>query len=212
MYSFWQQSNLQIKYVWRKLEKSCELLLHKHVNQIVGVNIENREDSVFICHPHSTQTLLQDKGVLTSYAPTPMVAALQIETATMDSTEIETSICIPVIGTISYLAAGTQPDIAYTVNYLTWFSSSLQKDHPTALKHFPRYLSSTKPDWILFWDVKGKLEVFCDAYWGGEASILTHGYNVLLYGCPIGWASKCKFCVATSTCHAGYMVLGTAAR
>lgn len=56
------------------------------------------------------------------------------------------------------------------------------------------------------------MEVFCDANWGGEGSRSTHGYVIFLYGCPIGWASRRQSCVATSTCHAEYMSLGTATR
>lgn len=61
-------------------------------------------------------------------------------------------------------------------------------------------------------DVNGKLEVYCDAKWGGEGSRLTHGYIIFLFGCPIGWALRRQSFVATSTCHAEYMALGTATR
>lgn len=57
-----------------------------------------------------------------------------------------------------------------------------------------------------------RLEVFCDANWGREASRSTHGYVIFLFGCPIGWMSRRQGCVATSMCHAEYMSLGVAAR
>lgn len=58
------------------------------------------------------------------------------------------------------------------------------------------------------------LDVFYDGTWGGggESSISTHGYNVFLFGCPIGWMSWRQACVATSTCHSEYTALGASAR
>lgn len=77
-----------------------------------------------------------------------------------------------------------------------------------------RYLSSTRNDgiWFRFGDVNRKLDVYCDANWGGEGSRSTHGYVILLYGCPVGWASRRQSCVATLTCHAESMALGMSTR
>lgn len=61
-------------------------------------------------------------------------------------------------------------------------------------------------------DVNDGREVFCDSNWGGESSRSTHGYIIFLYGFPGGWMSRRQACVATSTCHAEYMALGTTAR
>lgn len=82
------------------------------------------------------------------------------------------------------------------------------------MKHLLRYLILTKSHGVMFLygDVNWRLEVYCNTNWGGEGSRSTHGYFIFLFGCPIGWASRRQSCVATSTCHAEYMALGTATR
>lgn len=51
-----------------------------------------------------------------------------------------------------------------------------------------------------------------DANWGGEGARSSHGFVTFFLNCPISWSSKRQTCVASSTCHAEYMVLGTACR
>lgn len=208
-------SSLEIVgYIRKALEKSFKLVWQDCVDQIVGIKVEHRTEGLFLSQPHLTRSILSDQGFETSSASTPMVASLQLETAAAGSTPLEASRYLSIIGSLSYLAVGTRPDIAFSVNYLARFSACPQKEHWTAVKHLLRYLSSTIDDGIWFWygDVNGKLDVYCDANWGGEGSRSTHGYVIFLYGCPVGWASRRQSCVATSTCHAEYMALGTATR
>lgn len=107
-----------------------------------------------------------------SSATTPMVAGLQLETAKAGAVPVDASKYLSVIGSLSYLAVGTLPDLAFTVNYLARFSACPQTTHWTLVKHLLRYLNSTLNDglWFKHGDVNGRLEVFCDANWGGEGS------------------------------------------
>lgn len=143
-----------------------------------------------------------------------MVAGLVLTTAADDAVPVDQSKYLLLMGSLSYLAVGTRPDIAFTVNYLACFSARPQAEHWTALKHLLCYVSGSRNEGILFknTDVNGGLEVFCDSNWGGENSRSTHGYIIFLYGCTVGWMSRRHACVATSTCHAEYMALGTTAR
>lgn len=186
----------------------------ERVDQIVGIKIDHRPEGIFLSQPHLTRSLLVEQGFEMSAATTPMVAGLHLETAPTGSLAVEASKYLSVIGSLSYLAVGTRPDIAFSVNFLARFSACPQKDHWTALKHLLRYLSSTRNEglWFKYGDVNSTLDVYCDANWGGEGSRSTHGYMIFLYGCLIGWASRRQSCVATSTCHAEYMALGTSTR
>lgn len=203
-----------ITYIRKALEKSFDLVWQDDVNQIVGVKIHQTEQGLFLSQPTLTRSILEKNSFLTSSATTPMVAGLQLLLANAEAVPVEQSKYLSLIGSLSYLAVGTRPDIAFTVNYLARFSARPQQDHWTALKHLLWYLSSTREEGIWFKndDVNERLEVFCDANWGGEGSRSTHGYVIFLFGCPIGWMSLCQSCVATSTCHAEYMALGTTAR
>lgn len=203
-----------IDYIRKALERSFELVWQDNVDQIVGVKIKQDADGLFLSQPNLTRTILEDNGFLTSAAATPMVAGMQLISAEPDAEPVEQNKYLSLIGSLSYLAVGTRPDIAFAVNYLARFSARPQHDHWTALKHLLSYLSSTAEEGIRFKndDVNNCLEVFCDANWGGEGSRSTHGYIIYLFGNPIGWMSRRQSCVATSTCHTEYMSLGTAAR
>lgn len=169
---------------------------------------------MFLSQPHLTRTILEDNDFLTSNAATPMVAGLVLTTANDDDVALDQTRYLLIIGSLSYLAVGTRPDIAFAVNYLARFLAKPQKEHWLAVKHVLRYLLGTWTEGILFKnnDVNEELEVYCDSNWGGENSRSTHGYVIFLYGCPIGWMSRQQACVATSTCHAEYMALGRSAR
>lgn len=203
-----------ITYIRKALEKTFDLVWQDKVEQIVGVKVEQCKEGLFLSQPHLTHSILEEHGFTMELAATPMVAGLQLKTAGTGKEGIESLRYLLVVGSLSYLAVGTQPDIAFTVNYLARFSVCPQQEHWMAVKHILRYLSSTKRHGIMFryGDVNEKLEVFCDANWGREGSRSAHGYMIFLYGCPIGWASRRHSCMATSTCHAEYMAFGTATR
>lgn len=167
-----------INHIRRALETPFELVWQDEVDQMVGVKIQNCQDGIFLSQPHLTQTILEDNGFLMLNAATPMVAGLLLKTASKDSVAMDQTKYLSMIGSLSYLAVGTRPDIEFTVNYLVCFSDKPQTDHWTALKHFLRYLSETRMEGILFKnnDVNEDLEVHCDSNWGGKASRSTHGY------------------------------------
>lgn len=203
-----------INHIRKALEQSFELVWQDEVDQIVGVKVDVRRDGIFLSQPHLTRTILEENGFMTSSAATPMVAGLILATAAEGAAPIDQSKYLSVIGSLSYLAVGTRPDIAFTVNYLARFSAKPQNEHWVALKHLLRYLSGSRNEGILLKndDVNGELEVFCDSNWGGEYSRSTHGFVIFLFGCPVSWMSRRQGCVATSTCHAEYMALGMTAR
>lgn len=90
-----------------------------------------------------------------------MVASLKLERAAAGSLALEGSRYLSVIGPLSYLAVGTRPNIALSVNYLARFLDFPQKEHWTAIKHLLRYLISTRGEGIRFCyvDVNGTLDV-----------------------------------------------------
>lgn len=112
-----------------------------------------------------------------------MVAGLQLESAESGAKVVDASKYLSIIGSLSYLAVGTRPDLAFTVNYLARFLACPQAGHWTALKHLLRYLSSTREDgiWFRYGDVNGKLDVYCDANWGGRRfKMNAWAYHILI--------------------------------
>lgn len=64
-----------------------------------------------------------------------MVSGLLLTTASSDEHANDQTKYLSLIGSLSYLAVGTRPDIAFTVNYLARFSAKPRVEHWTALKH-----------------------------------------------------------------------------
>lgn len=125
---------------------------------------------IFLSQPTLTRTILEDNGFLTSSAATSIVSGVQLITSSIDAEPVDQSKYLSLIASLSYLAVGTRPVIAFVVNYLARFSARPHHDHRTALKYLLWYLSSTREDriWGKNDDVNEKLDVFCDENWGGE--------------------------------------------
>lgn len=128
-------SSLQIiGYIRKALEESFDLVWQENVDQIVGIKIKQEDGGIFLSQPTLTKNILKDNGFLTSYAAS-MVSGLQLTTASINTEPIDQSKYLSLIGSLSYLAVGTRPDIAFAVNYLARFSARPQQDHGTAVKH-----------------------------------------------------------------------------
>lgn len=203
-----------LTFIWQSLLKHFDISWNNKLEQIVGIQVEHTARGIFLSQPILASLVLQSTGFENSKVSTPMIANLKLDTTDVSMTPVEGSKYLSILGSLSYLAIGTRPDIAHTVNYLARFSSRPSEAHWQAFKHLLRYLSGTKLEGILFESGHGDedLVTFCDASWGGEYSRSTHGFIVFLYGNPISWASRRQSCVATSTCHAEYMALGVAAQ
>lgn len=196
------------------LMKSFEVTWTDELSLIVGIKISRTDKGIFLSQPTLTASILENCGFPTSRVSTPMIANLRLETLSGGNAMVESSKYLSILGSLSYLAIGTRPDIAFGVNFLSRFSSRPGTEHWAALKHLLKYVSGTKTDGILFTrdNDDESLVTYCDASWGGEFSRSTHGFVVMLFGNPVSWASRRQSCVATSTCHAEYMALGVAAR
>lgn len=203
-----------IGFVRESLLKFFDITWTEKLEQIVGIRIQYTARGIFLSQPTLTSSLIESTGFVSSRAATPMNANLHLDSSNKAIDGINQTSYLSIIGSLSYLALGTRPDIAYSVNYLARFSSRPNAAHWVALKHLLRYVSGTKTEGIWF---EKKMEqesliAYCDANWGGEFSRSTHGFIFFLYGNPISWASRRQSCVATSTCHAEYMALGVTGR
>lgn len=109
----------------------------------VWIKIVGNVQGIFLAQPNLTCTILKDNRFLTLSAATPMVAGLQLITAVANLVSVYQSKYLLLIGSLSYLAVGSQPDTAFEVNYLARFLSGPQQEHWTALKHLLQYLLLT---------------------------------------------------------------------
>lgn len=200
-----------------KLKEKLLIKWEANLDQIVGVNVERDTDGNFtLSQPGLTKKILKSFLLDEKTVKTPMNPQ-KIPCSPIDDEEkVDVDRYLSAIGSLNYLSVATRPDITYTVNYLARFSSDPRRQHWQAIEHIMRYLNTTGIKSLRIKPIKSRvttpLQTYVDANWGGEGARSSHGYITYFLNCPISWTSKRQTCVASSTCHAEYMALGTACR
>jgi hypothetical protein len=114
-----------------------------------------------------------------------------------------------------YLVTCTRPDLAFTVSFLSQFSSHPTPIHHTAVKRVFRYIKGTR-NYCLTYPRNGSLQLtgYSDASYANCISTRRSysGYVFYLGKCAISWMSRKQQSVATSTTEAEYMALSLMAR
>lgn len=203
--------------VAKKLKDRLLLKWETNLNQIVGVNVERDEKGNFkLSQPGLTKKILKSFLNDEKTVKTPMNPQKIPCSPTENEEKVDVDQYLSAIGSLNYLSVATRPDITYTVNYLARFSSDPRQQHWQAVEHIMRYLNTTGVKSLEINPIKSKvntpIQTYADANWGGEGARSCHGYITYFLNCPISWTSKRQTCVASSTCHAEYMALGTACR
>ena len=156
------------------------------------------------------------KSVLTHFGmydcnPTiiPLPAGKQFELAEPDDhISISTYPYLEVIGSLTYAAMGTHPDICATVHALSPFAATFGP------KHIMRYLCGTLNHGIMYTMGGGGLVGYMDANWANDTlnqwSVL--GYSFLYAGGVVSWMLKQQSSAATSSMHAEYVATAEAAK
>ncbi|WAQ80769.1 hypothetical protein PtA15_1A107 [Puccinia triticina] len=207
-------SDEALKLLEQQLKGSLEIKWTEGLTSMVGVKIFRNQDGFDLTQPLLIDKILKERwdGVTLHSTPLP-----EGYTANTDTTEagINSTDFLSTIGSLSYVAVGTRPDIAYSVNYLARFSSRPSAHHWKGLRHLLGYLAETKVTPLRIAPDRSNghpVECFVDANWGGTNSRSTYGVIIRLYGSPIMWVSRRLVTVASSTCQAEYMALGHATR
>ncbi|KAI7965291.1 hypothetical protein MJO29_003389 [Puccinia striiformis f. sp. tritici] len=205
--------------ILRKLEselKDClEIKWTAGVETIVGVEVTRTTDGFLLRQKKLVDKILQDHWDRVTVARTPLPSGYSASTATESEGDKSTSTdYLSIIGSMSYLAVGTRPDLAYAVNYLARFSACPTPDHWKALRHIVNYIANTRDRFLTIHPVETShpLKCYSDAGWGGEFQRSSYGIFLTFYDVPILWIARRLHTVAASTCHAEYMALGMATR
>jgi hypothetical protein len=201
----------------KQLEEGLKGLLKikwsKGLESIVGLEIKRNASGFQLRQPKLINQLLEKHwdGVFTHKTPLPPLLELITDPAGDPS---QSTAFLSLIGSLSYLAVGSPPDIAYAVNTLSCFSAKPGTKHWKGIKHLIAYIADSKDLHLnLYPDNAVKpLKCFCDTSWGGEFAKSTYGILVTFFGCPVMWTSCCFPATASSTCQAEYMALGIGTR
>ena len=115
------------------------------------------------------------------------------------------------IGSLTFAAHCTRPDIAFAVNQAAQHSSSPQRSHWNAVKQILAYLLGTRSLGITFSgdSSKNALSAFYDSDYAGNVDTRrsTSWYLLFLNNGPISWYSKRQKSVALSATEAEYIAM-----
>jgi hypothetical protein len=103
-----------------------------------------------------------------------------------------------------YLASATRPDISFTMNKLSQFTSNLGDDHWRALDRVMHYLAGTMDYKIHYSGYPAVLERYIDENWISDVEELyaTSGYVFTLGGAAVSWRSCKQIILTRSTMEA----------
>lgn len=203
--------------IHKALKQRLLIKWEKGLDQIVGVTVTRHDDGSFtLSQPGLTKKTLQSFLPDERQVKTPLNCQKIPTSPAEDEEKIDSKKYLSAIGSLNYLSVATRPDITYSVNYLARFSSDPRRQHWTAVEHLMRYLNTTGVRQLSIKPIKSKvntpMHTYIDTNWGGEGARSSHGYITYFLDCPISWTSKRQTCVASSTCHAEYMAMGSACR
>ena len=202
--------------VKRKLSTQFELKDLGPVKYCLGMEFHQKDGFMKISQSGYVEDVLKRFGMENSKpVSTPMdPGSCFIETDETSTREIEEYPFRELIGSLMYLAVGTRPDIAFSVNFLSQFNNCNRKQHWFAAKRILRYLRGTTKLGITYKKSSSKLEGFVDADWAA----CTHdrrsytGFVFTLANGAVTWEVKKQRTVALSTTEAEYMGLTEAAK
>ena len=168
----------------------------------------------------------------------PMLPGSKLTSSQCPSTDAEISelpsyhaLYRSIVGSVSYAALTTRPDIAVATTICAKFAHNPGKEHLVAAKRILRYLLG-KPRLCLTYGggqtthVKDRFMFsprcpanlhfcgFTDSDWAGDCDNRksTTGYIFFMNGGPVCWKSKLQSCIAQSTAEAEYIAASQAAK
>jgi hypothetical protein len=178
--------------------------------KLVGLKLDYQDDSIYLSqHLLIDQTIQKfqtevQKNIIPTYTP---LAGDTLVTSWGDP--LSPTLYQSFIGSINYLALGTRPDLSFAVNYLARFSANPNETHWAALKHLLQYIATTRDKRLRLTPTEDSLVTWSDTNWGGEFQRSTSGFIIYFLGSPIAWGSRRQKVVATSTCAAEFISLGS---
>ena len=108
----------------------------------------------------------------------------------------------------------TRPDIAFTMDKLSRYTSCPSSEHWKAISNVLGYLKATKSYALFYGGSPSVVEGYSDANWNcvDDGSKSTSGWIFTLGGAAITWASKKQTCITHSTMESELVALGAAGK
>lgn len=120
------------------------------------------------------------------------------------------------VGSLTFLAVVSRPDLAYAVNSVSKFLNNHSKSHWHAVKRIFAYLKGTSGYGVKYQGSENASDLvgFSDTDYAGDLETWrsTTGYIFQLAGGPITWASQRQKLVTLSTTESEYVAASVASR
>ncbi|KAI7944951.1 hypothetical protein MJO28_010646 [Puccinia striiformis f. sp. tritici] len=194
----------------QNMENELRVKWDSKPEKLVGIKLEYEANSIFLSQ-HLLINQVIDKfksqiqpNIIPTYTPLP-----SDDLVTSWGDPVDPTLYQSFIGSINYMALGTRPDLSYAVNYLARFSANPNETHWAALRHLIQYIATTRTKQLRLQVTNNQLINWTDANWGGEFQRSTSGFIIYFLGSPIAWGSRRQKVVATSTCAAEFIALGS---
>jgi len=179
-----------------------------------------------VCQDSGAITLRQAKYIHTivkrfrmedaNPAPTPLHDKMTLETEPQGEIDVDTGHYQSIVGSLSYAATASHPDIAFAVSALSRYTSRPFMLHLTAAKQVLQYLKGTTDLKLVFPHISitpSPILGFTDSNFAGDINRRKSqgGYVFQVYNGPVSWKSYKQSMVALSTMEAEYVACSEAA-
>ncbi|XP_071917162.1 secreted RxLR effector protein 161-like [Coffea arabica] len=180
-------------------------------DEILSIKVKRSDEGYVLTQSHYIEKILQRFNQMDcKLAVTPFDANCKLQKHKGDPIhQLEYS---QVIGSLMYLMNSTRPDIAYSVNRLSRYTSSPRYDHWKEIIRILRYLKFTSNYGLDYTKYPPVLEGFSDANWISDNTETksTSGYIFTLDGAAESWRSSKQTCIACSTMESEFVALDKA--
>jgi len=201
------------------LKKEYKMTDLGKAKQFLGLEIVRQDSGAIILgQAKYIQTIVKCFGMEDANpAPTPLHKKMTLETELQGETEVDAGHYQSIIGSLSYTATVTRPDIAFAVSALSRYSSRPFTSHLSAAKQVLRYLKGTADLKLVFSRIPvtpSPILGFTDSDFAGDINGRNSqgGYVFQVYNGPVSWKSYKQSIVALSITEAEYIACLEATR
>jgi len=201
------------------LKKEYKMTDLGKAKQFLGLEIARHDSgTITLGQAKYIQTIVKRFGIEDANpTPTPLHDKTTLETEPQGETEVDAGHYQSIVGSLSYAATATCPDIAFAVSALICYSSKPFTSHLTAAKRVLRYLKGTADLKLVFPCIpvtRSPMLGFTDSDFAGDINGRKSqgGYVFQVYNRPVSWKSYKQSMVALSTTEAKYVACSEATR
>src|SRR5205807_8583835 len=176
------------------LKTHFKLTIKGGLKYILGIEVTSTEHSLELSQRQYITNILERFGMENCRpVSTPIDPKAPLVKADGSQPPHECTAYQQMIGSLMYLVTCTRPDLAFSVSFLSRFSSHPLKSYHTAVKRVFRYLARTRNVSLMYHrlstSVPPMLTGFFDADYAFCRDIGRYviGYVFLLFGCAVFW-------------------------